>query len=181
MNPLEKYEYVSEAFKPFSAAHELSFTARLARENHWSYDYCEAIIEEYLKFCVLSLYVDHPVTPSDEVDQVWHLHLQYTEHYIEVFCKELLGTTFYHGPTKGGGGERVKFHEQYSKTQRSYEEHFGEINPAYWPDAEVRFGRSIYYQRVNILENLVISKKRATWLLAYISALVAVLLVKSFY
>ena len=32
-------------------------------------------IEEYRKFVFLALVAGHQITPSDQVDQVWHLHL----------------------------------------------------------------------------------------------------------
>ena len=43
---------------------------------------------------------DHPVTPSIEVDQVWHLHLIYTRQYWNDFAKHMPFEP-HHGPTKG--------------------------------------------------------------------------------
>ena len=57
------------------------FAARLARENDWSRDFADRVIAEYRRFAFLALAADHPVTPSDQVDQVWHLHLLYTRSY----------------------------------------------------------------------------------------------------
>ena len=85
----------------------LTFSARLARENRWSRRYTEAVIDEYRKFCYLAQRADHPVTPSDEVDQVWHLHLIYSDAY-QIFYDTVLGTRFDHGPTKGGLDENTK-------------------------------------------------------------------------
>ena len=71
--------------------YRLSFTARLARENNWSREFAARTIDEYRRFCWLAIYAEHPVTPSDAVDQVWHLHLTYSHDYWDRFCPEVLG------------------------------------------------------------------------------------------
>jgi hypothetical protein len=43
------------------------------RANGWSRPFALRAIEEYRKFVFLALVADHQVTPSDQVDQVWHL------------------------------------------------------------------------------------------------------------
>ncbi|MEL6218435.1 MAG: hypothetical protein AAFR79_08205, partial [Pseudomonadota bacterium] len=53
----------------------LDFTARLARENGWSRNFADRAIQEYRRFAYIAVMAPHEVTPSDEVDQVWHLHL----------------------------------------------------------------------------------------------------------
>ena len=83
---------------------ELTFSARLARENDWSRRFAARAIEEYRKFCFLAVHAGHPVTPSDEVDQVWHLHLLYSRHYWDALCRDTLETPLHHGPTQGGAG-----------------------------------------------------------------------------
>ena len=56
-------------------SHPLTFSKRLARENRWAHWFALDVMEEYKKFLYLMAVSDHPVTPSIEVDQVWHLHL----------------------------------------------------------------------------------------------------------
>jgi hypothetical protein len=56
----------------------LTFTARLARENGWPIGYADRVVDEYRRFVFLAMTAGHEVTPSDQVDQVWHLHLTYT-------------------------------------------------------------------------------------------------------
>lgn len=56
----------------------LTFAARLARENHWSLAEAELVIEGYRRFCYLAVTAGHEVTPSDAVDQAWHLHITYS-------------------------------------------------------------------------------------------------------
>jgi hypothetical protein len=85
-----------------------TFTDRLCRENGWKYEYAVRVINEYKKFIFLICISDHPLTPSDQVDQVWHLHLLYTRSYWTDFCKNTLGREIHHGPTKGGKNEKEK-------------------------------------------------------------------------
>src|SRR5688572_22064054 len=84
----------------------LSFSKRLARDNAWSETYALHVIEEYKRFAFLAVAAGHPVTPSDQVDQVWHMHLIYSRAYWEDFCPNVLQTPLHHGPTKGGQQER---------------------------------------------------------------------------
>ena len=117
----------------------LPFAARLARENGWSAAHAGRAIEEYRRFCFLAANTGRPVTPSDAVDQVWHLHLTYTRDYWERFCPDLLGRPLHHGPTAGGAGEQHRFFDQYAETLRAYEAAFGTAPPAdLWPDAARR-------------------------------------------
>lgn len=98
------------------------------------------------------------MTPSDQVDQAWHLHLVYTRSYWEDLCGEVLGRPVHHGPTKGGTAEGEKFHDWYDKTCQSHQDHFGAAPPAdIWPEGEKRFaGR---FQRVDLSENLVLPQR----------------------
>ena len=57
---------------------EYGFLNRLAFETRWSKEFSLEALEEYKKFIYLLCRCNHPVTPSVEVDQVWHLHLLYT-------------------------------------------------------------------------------------------------------
>src|SRR5687767_62987 len=70
---------------------QLSFAERLARENGWSMVHADRVTREYKRFCFLAATAGHPVTPSDAVDQAWHLHLTYSRDYWQRFCPEVLG------------------------------------------------------------------------------------------
>jgi hypothetical protein len=141
------------------------FGKRLAKENRWTLDYSQRVIEEYKKFAFLAVVAGHPVTPSDQVDQVWHLHLLYTHSYWEEFCPEILQRSLHHGPTKGGRGESDKFHDWYSKTLASYQTWFGEVPPEdIWSPSHIRFGRDIHFYRVNTQDNWIISKSYVKYL-----------------
>jgi uncharacterized protein (TIGR04222 family) len=148
-----------QAFSLDQANTQLSFSRRLARDNGWSTDYARRVIEEYKKFVFLAVTAGHPVTPSDQVDQVWHLHLSYTRSYWQEFCPKILQTTLHHEPTRGGSSEQLKFDSWYSKTLESYEQFFGHIPPIdIWSKPKDRFGRDLHFMRINTQQNLVLPK-----------------------
>lgn len=136
---------------------ELTFSKRLARDNGWSHAYALRVADEYKRFAFLAMCAGHHVTPSDDVDQAWHLHLVYTRSYWEVFCPKVLGKPLHHGPTVGGEREGDKFHDWYSHTMASYLRFFEEEAPAdIWPDPKTRFGEAAFFRRVNTRKNLVL-------------------------
>lgn len=150
----------------------LTFEKRLARENGWTPGYSRRVIEEYKRFVFLCCEAGHPCTPSDQVDQAWHLHLTYTHSYWEELCQKVLQRPLHHHPTRGGRKEGAKFDDWYSRTLASYERLFGQKAPAdIWPPAAERFGIDPYAQRVNLKRHWVISKERVTRALLLASAL----------
>ena len=101
---------------------------------------------------------DHALTPSDQVDQVWHLHLLYTRSYWIEFCKNTLGQEIHHGPSKGGKSEKEKFGDWYSKTKELYSKTFDKKPPEdIWPTSKVRFSE-LNFRRVNLHRNWIIPK-----------------------
>jgi hypothetical protein len=95
---------------------QLTFTDRLARENGWAHEFSVRAVLEYKRFIFLICVSNQPLTPSDEVDQVWHLHLLYTHSYWREMCGQLLNKEIHHGPTKGGQNENLKFTDWYQRT-----------------------------------------------------------------
>tara|TARA_R110002096_G_scaffold13763_12_gene48482 strand:- start:664 stop:1452 length:789 start_codon:yes stop_codon:yes gene_type:complete len=147
------------AFSLDEAGVALSFSQRLARENGWSHSYALLAIEEYRRFVFLAMVAGHHVTPSDAVDQVWHLHLCYTRSYWEGLCGEVLGRPLHHGPTRGGAEEGRKYGDWYAKTLDSYRRHFGEKPPAqFWPAVAVRFARCDW-RRIDVADALLVSRR----------------------
>lgn len=135
-----------------------TFSERLCRENGWKLEYSLRVIEEYKKFMFLLCVSGHPCTPSDEVDQVWHLHLIYTHSYWEDFCEEVLQRKIHHGPTKGGKSEGEKYENLYEKTKESYRVFFKLEPPSdIWPSSDIRF-KEIHFERVNRRRNWVLPK-----------------------
>lgn len=146
-NSLQKFELDH----PHSS---FTFTHRLARENGWSMHYAIRAVDEYKKFIFLICNSEHPLTPSDQVDQVWHLHLLYTESYWKDLCSRTLGREIQHGPTKGGMQEAEKFTDWYARTLELYRAFFLTAPPIdIWPDPKKRFS-DVHFRRVNL---------RTTW------------------
>ena len=103
---------------------------------------------------------EHSLTPSDQVDQVWHLHLLYTRSYWTDFCQNTLGRQIHHGPTQGGEAEGNKYNDLYEKTLQLYKVLFERDAPAdIWPTKEIRFG-DVNFQRINLNRNWIIKKPR---------------------
>lgn len=137
---------------------EMNFTDRLARENGWRLRYALRAVEEYRRFMLLLCLSPHPLTPSDQVDQVWHLHLLYTRSYWIDFCQDTLGRSIHHGPTAGGLEERQKFTNWYEQTKELYASVFGQAPPPdIWPDSRTRFGE-VNFRRVNLARHWVFPK-----------------------
>jgi hypothetical protein len=154
------------------------FTARLARENGWPLSYARRVVAEYKRFVFLAMVAGHETTPSDEVDQAWHLHLVYTHSYWDELCGQVLGKPLHHGPTKGGGTEAVRFDEQYRRTLDSYQRWFSEEPPSdIWPPVEIRFAPKQRFIRVNAAANWLIAKRTVYGVTASgLAAVVAILL-----
>lgn len=148
-----------EAFSFDPPGVALSFSGRLQRENGWSAKHTAAVMAEYRRFLYLCAEAGHPVTPSDDVDQAWHLHLSYTRSYWDELCGDILGKPLHHGPTQGGSGEAEKFREWYEATLRAYREHFGKEPPAtVWPSPELRF-LPARFERVNRARVFLVPRK----------------------
>ncbi|RZL10929.1 MAG: TIGR04222 domain-containing membrane protein [Hymenobacter sp.] len=145
-------------------AAQFSFSKRLARDNGWPLALAQRVALEYKKFLYLAATCGHPVTPSDEVDQAWHLHLVYTRSYWDDLCGQVLGFALHHGPTKGGTAEGYKFRDWYAQTLRAYQAAFGTAAPVdIWPPAAQRFGEAPHFRRVNTRQYLLVPRPRWRW------------------
>lgn len=142
------------AFDPPTAT--LTFAARLARENGWSDDTARRVVDEYRRFLFLAQTAGHPVSPSEDVDQVWHLHLTYSKSYWDDLCGGVLGQPFHHMPAQGEAGEAQRLRVWYQKTLDSYRRLFAEEPPRdIWPTVDERFAAASFV-RVN---------RRRVWLI----------------
>ncbi|MDV6329292.1 hypothetical protein [Asticcacaulis sp. 201] len=115
------------------------FSRRLARDNGWSLAFALSAIAEYKRFIYLICVSGTVLTPSEEIDAVWHLHLLYTRDYWSRFCAQTLGRDIHHGPTRGGSEEAEKYLGCYRDTLIYYEQEFGVPPPRFWPDEATRF------------------------------------------
>ena len=157
LNQLNLWEKIN-SFEMDDEEADFTFTERLARENDWKIEYALRVVQEYKKFMFLNCIAEHPLTPSDQVDQVWHLHLLYTQSYWIDFCENTLHQKIHHGPTKGGATEKNKFTNWYEKTKELYLSTFKAETPIdIWPSSEIRFSE-IEFVRVNTKRNWIIKK-----------------------
>ena len=147
----------------------LSFAQRLARENGWSQLFADRVIEEYRRFCFLAVTGAGQATPSDAVDQAWHLHLTYSRDYWQHFCPEVLGCDLHHGPTNGGQAERSRFFDQYAATLLRYEQTFGPPPADIWPGAAQRLLDDPRARRVHPRQGMVV--RRITFVASLVAAL----------
>lgn len=111
---------------------DLPFSRKLAVAEKWSDEFTLGAIEEYRRFLFLSQLADKPVTPSDVVDKVWHMHMTYTRDYWDVLCKTVLGKPLHHEPGMQSA-DSARFAEQFSYTKALYHATLGSPAPdAYW-------------------------------------------------
>jgi uncharacterized protein (TIGR04222 family) len=145
---------------------EMGFVWHLMRLTSWSRKCCLRAMEEYKKFVILAAVAGHPVVPSDQVDQVWHLHLLDSQAYWEDFCPNVLGLKLHHRPARGGSQERESMHRLYRATIDRYRQFFGEPPLDLWPPADLRFGSDLRRQRAPITRYLTARLRfsRPAWL-----------------
>lgn len=155
----------------------LKFSDRLARENGWKPDYARRVIEEYKRFCYLALRAGHEVAPSDQVDQAWHLHLNYSRNYWDEFCAKTLQADLHHDPTPGGEAEAEKFQDTYQETLASYQRVSGERPPQdIWPSPLVRFASVDTMRRIDVSDSIIVRKpSRGMLWVAQIAAVFGIL------
>ncbi|WP_430494955.1 TIGR04222 domain-containing membrane protein, partial [Burkholderia sp. BCCCDS18] len=122
------------AYSPDAPDAPLPYSRRLAEAERWSHAHALAVIDEYKRFAFLAQAAGHPVTPSHAVDAAWHLHLQYTREYWDVFCADVLRAPLHHVPGAGAPDEAAQYARHYRQTLDSYRRLFGcEPPEAIWP------------------------------------------------
>lgn len=126
---------------------DFGFADRLCVETGWAKPFAERAIREYRRFVYLAVTGDRPVTPSREVDAVWHLHLTYTRSYWERL-RAILPRDLHHEPTPGGQTAAAVYRSQYAGAKARYLAEFGETPPeTFWPPEEERFQRDMRKMR----------------------------------
>jgi hypothetical protein len=117
----------------------LPFSKRLERDHLWTPGHTARVIGEYRRFLYLAATGSAMATPSEDVDEAWHLHLCHTRAYWQGFCAGVLGRPLHHEPTSGAEDTDM-FRDAYAETLRRYRDAFGEdAPPDIWPPAEERF------------------------------------------
>ena len=114
----------------------IKFSDKLAFQAHWTPAFTAKAIGEYKKFIYLCCVSSAGASPSNTVDEVWHLHLTYTHNYWKEFCGKTLQREVHHNPSKGGEAEKNKHQNWYAETLVLYTEVFGNEPPTdIWPPA----------------------------------------------
>jgi hypothetical protein len=109
------------------------FEEAVAEEQGWTIGFAERVTDEYRRFLYLAATAGFEVTPSQAVDEAWHLHLT-LPHYREVLCGRILGRPLEHRPAAGEPGEEERHRRQYESTVGLYERAFLKPPPSdIWP------------------------------------------------
>jgi len=112
----------------------ITFSRKLAEKQNWSPFFTERVIEEYRKFLFLCCISPNGASPSQAVDEAWHLHLTYTRSYWIDLCKNTLNKDIHHHPSQGGDEEDHKHRDWYKETLSNYQSVFGSPPPDdIWP------------------------------------------------
>lgn len=110
---------------------DLGFGARYLQYKHgWDIMFGERALEEYRRFIFLTHISRTEITPSECIDEVWHIHILHTKPYAE-FSKTC-GRFIHHNP--GMPDEKVRWDGQYRQTLEMYKRVFGDVPPRqFWP------------------------------------------------
>jgi hypothetical protein len=71
---------------------------RMIFKHHWSEEMTNLSIKEYMVFLYLTQVCEQPISPSKEVDEIWHEHILHTNKY-ENDCYKTFGKFIHHFPT----------------------------------------------------------------------------------
>lgn len=94
----------------------------------WSLEKVQKIAIEYKRFLMLKiLYPDNTISPTRDIDKMWHYHILDTSKYM-VDCNEMFGVYLHHFPYFGMRGESDKadLEKCFAQTKELYRTHFGE-------------------------------------------------------
>ena len=152
----------------------VSFSDKLMQATGWTRGHCERAITEYRRFLLLAAEAGHPVSPSPDVDEVWHLHLLYTRSYWDDLCPNVLGFRLHHEPATGTTNDRAKLDDWYARTLSSYQVIFGEAAPS---DVWAVKPAHVFVQRVDPTRSVVLSKGMWYLAIAVIVTLILALIV----
>lgn len=86
---------------------------RMLLRHHWSQKRIELAITGYKQFLYMSKLFEQPISPTKDVDTIWHEHILHTNKYASD-CEKTFGHFLHHFPTPakwihgeicdGGGG-----------------------------------------------------------------------------
>jgi hypothetical protein len=118
---------------------------------------------EYRRFCFLTFSGSGVMTPSEEVDEIWHQHLTYTRDYRDVWCGSVPGAPLHHDPTAGGPTQDRYFRARYAATLAAHERFFGPPAELYWPATHIRFAARPRFRTIDDSRWLALPRPAMIW------------------
>ncbi|MGA3006129.1 MAG: hypothetical protein ABSE20_30925 [Acetobacteraceae bacterium] len=103
------------------------------------------------------------MTPSEEVDEIWHQHLTYTRDYRDVWCGSVPGAPLHHDPTAGGPTQDRYFRARYAATLAAHERFFGPPAELYWPATHIRFAARPRFRTIDDSRWLALPRPAMIW------------------
>lgn len=82
-----------------------AFAKRLACEDGWAMPIAARVLLEFKRLGYRAMVSPQPVTPSEHMDQAWHLHLAFTLSYWEVLAARDSTRLVQHFSLKAGLGK----------------------------------------------------------------------------
>ena len=130
---------------------------RMMREYNWPRRTILAACEQYRRFLWLTKKYgqEHHLTPSKEVDEVWHNHILFTEQYSED-CDALFGRYFHHRPSNAPEflTDQLAPLTPFSKTQELHKAEFGNYIYSLKPNCLQRSMIYMYRHLINVVKGL---------------------------
>lgn len=71
---------------------------RMIIKHGWTEDKTEKALKDYRYFLYMSQMVEQAITPTGDVDDLWHEHILHTNKYA-IDCQKLFGKFLHHFPT----------------------------------------------------------------------------------
>lgn len=72
---------------------------RYARRNNVTVEYADHLFEECKRFLVTGAIMRRPISPSKELDEMWHHFILHTSAYAD-WCEKFVGHFVHHNPTE---------------------------------------------------------------------------------
>ncbi len=118
---------------------DFPFSKKLQQKQRWTADYTSRVIAEYRRFIFLCCVLPRGASPSEAVDEAWHLHLTYTHNYWTQLCRNTIFKELHHHPSRGGPEEKEKHERWYHETLEAYLEVFEQPPPPdIWPASPLK-------------------------------------------
>eukprot|EP00347_Sterkiella_histriomuscorum_P000096 403377199 len=116
------------------------FIKKLMNTYFLSKDLALRYIKEYKSFLMLASVSLKQVTPSEQVDYVWHMHQSFCTKQYREDCFQVFGRLLKHCPTMGTQQDLKRFDDQYTQTLQYYKDFFEiQPDPLVWETFENRF------------------------------------------